>query len=196
MGQVEKVKKKRKLPDYPKTGLARIRKKGEPGRTSEEIRADQLANPGKAHAIAGFVSKFEESMIAQVYEHMALGNSIVQLCVKLKICPKTFYAWCNPQDKAFIPEFAEAVEYGRLLTQDWWERTGQQGLHQKVFNSSTYIFMMKNRFKSEYGDAPQVFEHKIHASPLIDALKKSAVMDWGEDVITVDAKPVDDSESE
>jgi hypothetical protein len=45
------------------------------------------------------------------------------------------------------PEFLEARKKGESACRRWWETQGKIGMHMKVFNSTVWIFNMKNRFK-------------------------------------------------
>jgi hypothetical protein len=45
-----------------------------------------------------------------------------------------------------------------FAAQAWWEEAGQAGLTMKGFNGAVYSYLMKNRFRGEYGDKTEV-EH-------------------------------------
>jgi len=60
----------------------------------------------------------------------------------------TFYNW---QEK--YPEFLEAVKESEHQAMIWWERRGREKTFESAgFNSTAYIFQMKNRFHKQYKD--------------------------------------------
>ncbi|MET4294728.1 hypothetical protein ABIB06_006561 [Bradyrhizobium sp. LB8.2] len=76
------------------------------------------------------------------------GASDVEVRVCLAIPPSralSHETWTSLQDDN--PEFAEAVKYGRLLSEAWWDALGRKGVTMgKRFNTPLWIVQMRNRF--------------------------------------------------
>jgi hypothetical protein len=101
------------------------------------------------------------------------GGSDAEVMVALAIPPAramSLELWYDLQERE--PEFSKAVKEGKQLAEAWWARAGQNGIMMgKDFNATTYIFNMKNRFRtwkdkqevehSADKDAPPVFTLQI-----------------------------------
>jgi len=59
----------------------------------------------------------------------------------------TFYTW---QDKH--PEFKEACEYAKIVSQEFYEDLGVKGITGQIdkFNATTFCLLMNNKFGDEY----------------------------------------------
>lgn len=75
--------------------------------------------------------------IADLY---AEGASDAEAAVELKITIKAFY-----KQMADNKAFAQLIEYGRTLSQAWWERQARRNVGNKTFNTSLWTFYMKNK---------------------------------------------------
>lgn len=69
------------------------------------------------------------------------GCSDVEVAAELKITIKEYYK--TVQDN---PTFGKLVEYGRTLSQAFWEGQARKNLNNKTFNTSLWSFFMKNKF--------------------------------------------------
>jgi hypothetical protein len=77
-------------------------------------------------------------------ELMAGGLSFEACCGHLGVSKDTGYEWAKK-----YPEFAEAKEIGTAKSQMFWEEEaikGRWGSKDSQFNSTVWIFTMKNRF--------------------------------------------------
>jgi hypothetical protein len=102
-----------------------------------EYKNDKYRDWGKRGSAYSY--KYPELLI----EHMSKGGSLVSFRAAYKIPESTFFKWLREK-----PEFAEARDIGRDLSQAFWEKIGL-GLatDQIKGNASAWIFTMKNRFK-------------------------------------------------
>lgn len=79
-------------------------------------------------------------------KHMAKGLSFEAFGGVVDACRQTLYTWCKEH-----PEFLDTKRRGTLKGQLFWEEAGIAGLWHggeggQNFNSSVWIFNMKNRF--------------------------------------------------
>lgn len=118
----------------------------------------------RARGVNGFefTCKYQNWMDSAALDVMKEGGTLVQVAARLGITEKTLYTWKNPKHAAFKPSFAEAIEEGKALAQAWWEKQGGDGIWGgKDFNGTTYIFIMKTRFRHQYGDKPVADEGEV-----------------------------------
>lgn len=75
--------------------------------------------------------------------------SITQVAAKLGIGRSTLYEWMDTHS-----EFKHAIELGLNKSEAEMEKLALQGIRGNFekFNATMLIFMMKNRFKSTYGE--------------------------------------------
>lgn len=100
------------------------------------------------HQKTGPISKYNPSVCSQVLEAAKTGAHIPGMMLAIGIRSKdTWYRW---QDEH--PEFKEAVEYAKVISQAVWENIGLQGTtgNIKNFNASSYALIMNNKFSDEY----------------------------------------------
>lgn len=99
----------------------------------------------------------------------AEGRTIIQMVVDCKTNRVTFNDWRRAN-----PEFDKAVKEGLTLAQAWWEEQGRQGTMGKIpgFQSTAYIFQMKNRFRQDWNDRVTV-EGSIETRQTLDLSKLS-----------------------
>ncbi len=78
----------------------------------------------------------------EVYEQGA-SDTVVRAQVLAGMGERT---WYRLRDRE--PEFDEAVEAGRRLSQVWWEKIARDAVNRtmQTFNATLWIFNMKNRF--------------------------------------------------
>ena len=88
------------------------------------------------------MAKYKKEFVDKLPSLMANGESVAEVCGVLNITRETFYQWVKNK-----PDFAEAYQRGRLLSEAWWQKLGRAGaLGQKPVNPTIWIFNMKNRF--------------------------------------------------
>lgn len=103
-------------------------------------------------------TKYNPEMNARVIQLMAEGKSQFEVSVELEISKSVMYNWLNENHDNYQPEFAAAVEEGRLQSQAWWERKLREaavGIN-KDANATLMIYNMKNRFRDEWADTQTV----------------------------------------
>lgn len=108
-----------------------------------------------AHSQNGFefCEKYQHWMPATALEVMQKGGTLVQVAATLGVTMPTLCNWKNAKSPWYKPQFADAIEQGQMLAQAWWEEQGGKGIWGgKSFNGTTYIFIMKTRFRHHYGD--------------------------------------------
>lgn len=77
----------------------------------------------------------------QLSELYAAGASDAEVAAELKITIKEFYKQVGDNKS-----FATLVEYGRTLSQAFWEGQVRKNLTNKQFNTPLWAFYMKNKF--------------------------------------------------
>jgi hypothetical protein len=86
--------------------------------------------------------KYKPEMCKQILEHYVNGESDAEVAVALDVSRQMFYRWIKEK-----PEFAEAVQRGKTLSECWWQRLGRAGASGKVkIQARVYIANMNNRF--------------------------------------------------
>ena len=95
-----------------------------------------------------FALTYKPEMCAKATKVLADGESLAAVCDELDICRSTLYEW---RDK--YPEFGAAIKKGLQKSQRDWERKGREAMFDsKNFNSASWIFTMKNRFRDDYAE--------------------------------------------
>ena len=95
---------------------------------------------------AGRPTKYDSKYCEEIIELMGQGFSAEAFAGKIGISKQTLYNWLNTH-----PEFMDAKRHGEAKSQAFFEDLGLQGMfnryQDKTFNTSNWIFQMKNRFK-------------------------------------------------
>lgn len=92
--------------------------------------------------------KYNEAVADKVVAAAAEGCHIPGQMLAAGIRSKdTWYRWQKE-----YPEFRAAVEFAKLVSQDWWERLGVQAVKGEIpnFNATTYALVVNNKFGDEY----------------------------------------------
>lgn len=76
-----------------------------------------------------------------IEKEMTEGASITEISASLGIHRDTLYQMIKK-----FPEFREAIEYGKMLSEAWWLRQGRINLQTRGFNAVLWIMNMKGRF--------------------------------------------------
>jgi hypothetical protein len=58
----------------------------------------------------------------------------------------SFGTWSQLYKDTTASNFAEIIDFGRMIARAWWEKTGRENLLTKGFNSNLYSLQMQNRF--------------------------------------------------
>ena len=104
-------------------------------------------------------------MLDKIIEVGRLGGSKDKMAAMIGVHLDTLYDWAEKH-----AEFSEALKKAVQLSKVWWENFGQVSALGMVdgFNSTTWIFNMKNRFPETYRDV-KITELNNTGAPLIDA---------------------------
>lgn len=102
-----------------------------------------MTNPG------GRPSKYDPALCDTVLAVGAGGGSLAEMAEECDIDRGTLNEWVDKHE-----EFSRAVKRGIQKAQVHWERKGARATFGEIdgFNSTSYIFNMKNRFKDDYRD--------------------------------------------
>jgi len=104
---------------------------------------------------AGRPSSYDPSYCAKVIELGREGYSVVEMCAEIGVSRPTLEAsWPDAH-----PEFFEAFNHARVLSQAWWETQGRQSLHADKFQANLYGRSMAARFPADWRESKQI-EHK------------------------------------
>lgn len=120
-------------------------------------------------------TKFEAWMCDKIIEVAQQGRHVAGMCIEIGIRSRdTFYRWLNR-----YPEFKEAYEYTKLVSQDVHEQLGFRGMTGQIknFNFSSYAMIMNNKFPEEYkrtGNGPNT-EINIGSINSIERLDQKAL---------------------
>ncbi len=93
-------------------------------------------------------TKYEETACLKVVEAASRGAHIPGMMLSLGVKSKdTWYRWQKE-----YPEFKEAVEFAKVVSQAFYEELGLAGIQGKIkdFNATTFALMMNNKFGEEY----------------------------------------------
>lgn len=99
--------------------------------------------------MTGRPTDYTDDMCDKVIELGREGASKAEMSFALGIARSTFALWEQKH-----PAFSEAVKEACDLAQGWWEHNGRKATFGGVpnFNSTAFIFTMKNRFKEDWRD--------------------------------------------
>ncbi len=77
------------------------------------------------------------------------GMGKAEIASNLGVSRETLHEWTKSK-----PEFSDAIKRAYEEALAWWEREGRKATFGgiKGFNSTSYIFQMKNRFKDDWRD--------------------------------------------
>lgn len=91
----------------------------------------------------GRPTKYKRAYCVQLVEHLAAGFSFESFGGRVNAGRNTLYEWAKAH-----PDFQDAKKRGETQGQLFWEQKGLDGLSLggRNFNSTVWIFTMKNRF--------------------------------------------------
>lgn len=98
---------------------------------------------------AGRPTKYTPDMCDKIVELGKIGASKHEMAMELGISIDTFMVW-----QIENTQFSEAVRTAMSFSQAWWEKQGRIATFGEIsgFNSTSYAFNMKNRFKEDWRD--------------------------------------------
>ncbi len=86
--------------------------------------------------------KYDPEFVKTLPQMFANGESVAEVAAVLGVSRQAFYDWVDK-----YPDFAEAYEDGKSLSEAWWTKLGRVGAAGKVgIQPTVWIFNMKNRF--------------------------------------------------
>lgn len=91
--------------------------------------------------LLGGAVKDERPLAVRVQEAYEAGANDIEIMEIMKLTPGKFREVYENN-----PNFRDAVDLGRVMSQAWWLKTGRKNLSNKTFNTSLWAFNMKNRF--------------------------------------------------
>jgi len=91
--------------------------------------------------------KYTDGTCDQAIASGRMGASKAQIARDLGVSRDTIHEWTRTK-----PEFAAAMKEAIELSMAWWEDQGQNSLWADKFNSTAFIFQMKNRFREDYAE--------------------------------------------
>jgi hypothetical protein len=94
-------------------------------------------------------SDYNPEFCEQVIELGKQGMSKAEIASELGVAKQTLYNWMDAH-----PEFMDAVKEATAFAQAWWEKAGRTAVFggSPGFNSTAYIFTMKNMFGDDWRD--------------------------------------------
>lgn len=93
------------------------------------------------------------------------GNFDVEVASELKVSIREFYRQMEANES-----FKRLVEYGRTLCEAYWVHQAKKNLNNKTFNSSTWMFVMKNKFN--WADKSEQVQSGDNSGANLDELRQ------------------------
>lgn len=112
-----------------------------------EIYEGELIPKGKAGAPRKYTSEIPEKFLRLRFEGKTEAQAMLLCDIRSW---ETLKRWQND-----YPDFKEAVEFGKIAAQAYWEGIGDDGIVGNLpkFSHTAYIFKMCNMFKEQYRQA-------------------------------------------
>lgn len=98
------------------------------------------------------------------------GCSDAEVAATLEVTLKEYYRQITDN-----PAFAQLVEYGRTLSQAFWERQARQNIGNKGFNTPLWAFYMKNKY--QWADKTESITSELGGNVDLDALRVQVTKD-------------------
>lgn len=108
---------------------------------------------------------YDPSICAKIPDMFRDGSSITKVAaIKLGVSRGTYYDWKNQ-----YPEFKAACDLGEQISEVYHETKLEQGADGEIenYNAPSRIFLIKNRFRSTYGEQK---EEKSAGDTLLEQL--------------------------
>lgn len=144
------------------------------GTTAETLYADSDADvKAQVEAVLkryrGRPTKYEPRFCDMVILWGQQGKSKAWMCGEIMITPQTMANWA-----AENPEFLEALEIAKFLSQLWWENQGQDNLRTVGFQGSVWSRNMAARFPADWTERK---ERNVTMETHEEALNRLAAME-------------------
>jgi hypothetical protein len=111
-----------------------------------------------------------KSWAKQIVDAYELGCSDAEVAAELKVTIKEYYRQITDN-----PTFAKLVEYGRTLSQAFWEGQARKNLSNKQFNTPLWAFYMKNKFA--WADKTESVNSNENVNTDLDSLRQQVNKD-------------------
>ena len=107
----------------------------------------------KEKSKGGRPTKYRKEFCETAIECGKQGMGKAEIAAELGICRDTIRIWAKENK-----EFSASIKRAYLEALAWWERKGREATFGQVhnFQSTSYIFQMKNRFRDEWRDSHEV----------------------------------------
>lgn len=96
-------------------------------------------------------TKYKPEFCEQVIEYGRQGKSRTWIAAQLGVVPVTLSNW-----ESDFPDFLCAMEYALVLSQQWWEDSGQTGMTADKFNNGVWSRSMSARFPREWREKQDI----------------------------------------
>lgn len=114
--------------------------------------------------------EYDPAMCEKAIALGKLGKSVTAIANSLDISKQTLYVWMDT-----YPDFSDAISRARGAAQEWFETKGNDHIVEEQggprLNTTWAMFQMKNRFRDNYGDQPQVVINKTDETKIPDEIK-------------------------
>lgn len=110
------------------------------------------------------------SWIKELMDLYSAGASDAEVAASQKITIKAYYK--HMADNA---KFAALVEYGRTLSQAFWESQARYNIKNKQFNTPLWTFYMKNKFG--WADKTESVTQNENLNTDLDSLRQTVMKD-------------------
>lgn len=122
--------------------------------------SNEVASSGKAWA-------------KDILDWYAAGDFDVEVAAKLEVPLREFYKQMS--DNA---AFGRLVDYGRTLCEAFWVGQAKRNMNNKTFNSTSWAFVMKNKFN--WADKTEQSSAEINTNVSADELRQKLLKEAGE----------------
>ena len=127
-------------------------------------------NPIVEKKAMGRPVEYDPAMCEKAIELGKIGKSITAIAVNLGVAKSTLYEWVDT-----YPDFSNAIKKARDAAQQWFEDVGNKHIVEESggpkLNTTWAMFQMKNRFRDNYGDQPQVVINKTDETKIPDEVR-------------------------
>ena len=92
--------------------------------------------------IFGRPTVYKPEFCEQAIEIMSTGDGFEEVAQCLGVRRSTINEWMKKH-----PDFSDAIEFGRELSECWWRSQGKNSLYNREFNTKNWDINMMNRFQ-------------------------------------------------
>lgn len=126
-------------------------------KTRAKMKELEEPNLEKPKYVFGRPTEYDPKFCQELVDHMSQGLSFESFAGVIGVWKQTLYNWTEKYS-----DFLDAKRVGTEKSKLWWEKTGHAGMFMggkdNPFNSTIWVFSMKNRFnwkdKTEVTEKP------------------------------------------